>query len=233
MKTYLLEILTALTMTFTVSGQVLVDEQFTRSGTGPLNGSHPSGGTLAEGITWNPGQLDTRDWVISDAKAGTLTAVGAGSPGAIVWLPVTFSAGARYELTARLTNTAADWMGLGFGTFDTGWGMDGPWMIVRPNGNYSCISKVTADGATKTGATPTVNSSTANTLRLTLDTTGPNWALTYYINDLTTALANYTLTAYQQANLHTVFLAVYSNSAATVVCDWFKLEQIRVQKAQP
>ncbi|MDR1192288.1 MAG: PEP-CTERM sorting domain-containing protein [Verrucomicrobiales bacterium] len=235
MKTYLLEILTALTMTITVSGQVLVDEQFTRSGTGPLNGSSPSGGTLAENITWRftTSAGAEQSWEIADAEAGTLTITGTGGGTPyIAWRPVTFSAGGQYELTMQLTVTAGgnDWVGLGLGTYNandtpnTGWGMSGPWMMVRDNGGYSLFNLGTADNTTKTGATPKVNVHAANTLRMTLDTTGEDWTVTYYINDLATPLANYTLTDTQQTYLGPVLLTTYSGASATV--DWFKLEQI-------
>ncbi|MDR1191793.1 MAG: hypothetical protein LBK60_09070 [Verrucomicrobiales bacterium] len=233
MKTYLLEILTALTMTFTVSGQVLVDEQFTRSGTGPLNSSHPSGGTLAESITWSPG-YQNKDWMITDAEAGMLAAAGGSAPGATAWLPVTFSAGSQYELTVQLTILGAangNWAGIGFSNSSvitsSGWNL-GTWMYIRGDKGYTPVGKpgTTSTDVTITGV-PTVNAGDiANTLHLTLDTTGEDWTIAYYINDnalTTTPFATYTLTADQQTALDTVFLISYGNGATV---DWFKLEQI-------
>lgn len=175
----------------TSSAALIYQEDFSGGNTG-LNGTTPEVRPDGSTATWVAGSAFKED--------GNYT--GVGNVGQSAWLPYTFENGQVYEatLTISLTpSTNTSWFSLGFtnratltttlmnGTDAAGPGAMG-WAILRQNGNWRAFNGPgtnTVIGDSGDSSSGPFSGSVSNaTIRLVLDTTGPRYVMSLYINDV-------------------------------------------------
>ncbi len=163
--------LAAIAMLFTAvsdaSAAVIYQDNFTGSGSAPLNGTTPTVTTGA--ATW---------W----AESGW-TADGAVSGGGQAYLPLTPIEKGTYTLSADLTVTSSgiDWIALGFDN-NTGGGYfiggGAAWMLNDGNGNVTAFT----NGVSASFPLGNYGTNVPVSAKIVLNTMQPQWTAAWYVN---------------------------------------------------
>ncbi len=169
-------------------GAIVLSDDFSGSG-GALNGTITDIG----GFTWTAGA------VFKD-NGNVDTLVNGAANGQSAFIPYDITAGQIYTLTATVTNSFSDWVGVGFSTelnnttatiFSARHSNSGAyaWILARDSATANQDVQF-FDGAGTGGGTDALNvagltlSSFTNTFKIVLDTSGTNATATYFMNDV-------------------------------------------------